>query len=101
MAPHVAMCSPMLRQIFRLSSYISPKQYAAFSSRLLFSTATTSPPNEQEAESKEEKPAVDPSLLACQEENRKLLEQIKTVDVSLHTYELKLIIAVLATVTAV
>ncbi|KAL3187815.1 hypothetical protein MRX96_024569 [Rhipicephalus microplus] len=38
------------------------------------------PPNEQEAESKEEKPAADPSLVACQEENRKLLEQIKTID---------------------
>lgn len=50
------------------------------SSRLLFSTATTAPPSEQEAEPKEEKPPVDPSLLACQEENRKLLEQIKTID---------------------
>ncbi|KAH9362930.1 hypothetical protein HPB48_014288 [Haemaphysalis longicornis] len=48
--------------------------------QLLFSTATTAPPSEQEAEPKEEKPPVDPSLLACQEENRKLLEQIKTID---------------------
>lgn len=70
----------MLRQIFRLSSYIHAKSYAPLSSRLLFSTATTAPPSEQEAEPKEEKPPVDPSLLACQEENRKLLEQIKTID---------------------
>ncbi|XP_050049459.1 grpE protein homolog 1, mitochondrial [Dermacentor andersoni] len=80
MASNAAMCSPMLRQIFRRSSYVCSKSYAPFSARLLFSTATTAPPTEREAETKEEKPAADPSLLASQEENRKLLEQIKTID---------------------
>lgn len=48
--------------------------------RFQFSTATTSPPSEQEAVPKDEKAASNDSLIACQEENRKLVEQIKTID---------------------
>lgn len=81
MVPHVTMCSPMLRQIFRAGSYLPLKSFKPSSTRVQFSTATTAPPSERETESpKEEKAAVDDALVACQEENRKLVEQIKAID---------------------
>ncbi|XP_064484096.1 grpE protein homolog 1, mitochondrial-like [Ornithodoros turicata] len=84
MAPIVAMCSPALRFIFRHGAHAlaKPRTSPLTTSSARLGFASPPPPANEEpvAEPKQEKVVVDEALATCQEENRKLLETVKTID---------------------